>query len=148
MVEARRKLRAQRLHPDVTTIAPGENPFFANANLANPPTTRRFHSASLLSFKPSLKSWKGLLLPISLPSSDMSAYSTAINVAPSTRSSHSTPVLPLRTQSVLYNARPSKSHRCSLILRVVLTTLMPTSSATPCVPRGLTTISSGGLGPF
>ena len=30
-VEASRKYRAQRLHPDATTVAPGENAFFADS---------------------------------------------------------------------------------------------------------------------
>ena len=86
-------------------------------NLASPPTTRCPRSAFLFSFKLFPKSWKGLLPPVSQPLPDTLAPSTAISVAPSPRSLHSTHALPSRTQSVLYNARPSKSHRCSLTLR-------------------------------
>ena len=106
-------------------------------NLASPPMIRRLHSALLFSFKPSPRSWKGLLPPASLPLPDTLASSTAISVAPSLRS-HSTRVLPSRTQSSLYNTQPSKSHRCSLTSRVALTMLMPTSFTPPYAPRGLT----------
>ena len=99
--------------------------------------TQRLRSALLFSFKPAPRSWKGLLPPLSPPLPDTFASSTAINVAPCPHSPHLTRALLLRTQSVLYNARPSKCHRCSLILRVALTTSMPTSSAPPCAPKGV-----------
>ena len=111
------------------------------------PMIRRLPSALLFSSKPSPRSWKGLLLPASPPLPDTLASSTAIDAAPSLRSPLSTLVLPLWIQSVLYNARPSKSHLSSLTSREFLTMLMPTSFTLPYAPRGLIIILSPGSGP-
>ena len=74
------------------------------------------------------------------PLPDALASSTTLSVAPSPLSLHLTHALLSRTQSVLDNARPSRSEGCFLIFRLALTTSMPISSVPPYTLKGLTII--------
>ena len=139
------------MHRKIASILAGCKPAFwmhrMQKNVHSSFLLMQHHFAILSSFKPSQRSWKGSLPTVSPPLSDTLATSIATSVAPSPRFPPSTHALLSQTPSAHYNTQPSRSRRYSLILKMALIMLMPTSFVTPCLLKGSITTSSPGSGP-